>query len=91
MTEVAISPYDQEHIDLVTSIRTGKPFNEAENTAKSCLAAIMGRISAYTGKEVTWDEMMKSDLQLGPKEFALGPVKIDITVPVPGSAPAAGE
>ncbi len=35
------------------SIRPGKPFNELENTAISTMTAIMGRISAYTGKETT--------------------------------------
>lgn len=84
---VKISPYVQEHIDLVTSIRTNKPINEAEATAKSCLTAIMGRISAYTGKEVTWEEMMQSDLKLGPEEIKMGPVDMKVTIPVPGSAP----
>ena len=86
MTNVKISPYDQEHIDLVTAIRTGKPINEAEKTAISTLTAIMGRISSYTGKLVTWDEMMNSDLKLGPKVFAFGPVDVPKTVPVPGEA-----
>jgi len=79
-------PYVQEHIDLVTSIRTGKPFNELENTAISTMTGIMGRISAYTGKETTWDEMMNSDLKLGPKVFALGPVDVPKDVPIAGEA-----
>lgn len=87
MREPGISPYDQEHIDLVTAIRSETPINEAEATAKSCLAAIMGRISAYTGQEVTWDEMMKSELTLGPKELKLGKVDMKFEVPVPGTAP----
>jgi myo-inositol 2-dehydrogenase / D-chiro-inositol 1-dehydrogenase len=81
---VKINPYNQEHIDLVTAIRTGKPINEAEATAASTLTAIMGRISAYTGKLVTWDEMMNSDLKLGPKVFEFGPVDIPKAVAVPG-------
>jgi len=85
-TEVKISPYVQEHIDLVTSIRNGKPFNEAENTAMSTLVAIMGRISAYTGKEVTMDEVMNSDLKLGPKVFTFGPVDVPKEVPIAGEA-----
>jgi len=85
-TEVKISPYQQEHIDLVTSIRNSKPFNEAENTAMSTLVAIMGRISAYTGKLVTMDEMMNSEIKLGPKVFAFGPVDVSKAVPVPGDA-----
>ena len=79
-------PYVQEHIDMITAIRTGKPFNELENTAISTMTAIMGRISAYTGKETTWDEMMNSDLKLGPKVFAFGPVDVPKDVPVAGEA-----
>lgn len=89
MKNVKISPYDQEHIDMVTAIRNEQPINVAEATAKSTLAGIMGRISAYTGKEVTWDEMMASELKLGPDELRMG--KYDMSqwpVPVPGSAPA---
>jgi predicted dehydrogenase len=82
---VSVSPYDQEHIDLVTAIRTGQYVNEAEFTAKSCLAAIMGRISAYSGREVTWEEMMSSDLKLGPSELVLGPADMKAMIPVPGS------
>jgi hypothetical protein len=85
MTEdLAISPYDQEHIDFVTSIRNRKPLNEAEFVAFSTMAGIMGRVSAYTGKLVTWDEMMNSELKLGPKVYEMGPVDVPKTVPVPG-------
>jgi len=45
----------------------------------------MGRISAYTGKEVTWDEMMSSDLQLGVSQLVMGPVDMKAVIPVPGS------
>ncbi len=83
---VSVDPYVQEHIDLVTAIRTGKPFNELENTAISTMVAIMGRISAYTGKETTYEEMMNSDLKLGPKVFEFGPVDIPKEVPVAGLA-----
>jgi myo-inositol 2-dehydrogenase / D-chiro-inositol 1-dehydrogenase len=83
---VSVDPYVQEHIDLVTAIRTGKPINEAENTAISTMVGIMGRISAYTGKETTWEEMMNSDLKLGPKVFEFGPVEIGKAVPIAGLA-----
>ena len=82
-------PYVQEHIDLVNAIRTGMQIVEAEETAKSVLTAIMGREAAYTGKKVTWEEMMGSGLKLGPKgEIKMGPVDMDKSVPVAGSAPA---
>src|SRR5512133_1025752 len=77
-------PYVQEHIDLVTAIRNNQPINEAENTAISTMVAIMGRISAYTGKETTYEEMMNSDLKIGPKVFEFGPVDIPKEVPIAG-------
>ena len=81
------APHDQEHIDLVTAIRTGNQVVQAEETARSTLAAIMGRIAAYTGKTVTWDEMMTSDMKLGPEIIEMGPVDMELVIPVPGSAP----
>jgi len=58
---------------------------EAEQTAISCMAGIMGRESAYTGKRVLWDEITASDMSLMPEKLALG--KMDMSkykVPVPG-------
>lgn len=78
------SAFDQEHVDLVTAIRNNEPYNKAEAAATTTMTAIMGRISAYTGKEVTWEEMMNSNLKLGPAELAFGPVDIQATIPVPG-------
>jgi|SRR5690554_2834326 myo-inositol 2-dehydrogenase/D-chiro-inositol 1-dehydrogenase len=82
------SPYVQEHINLVTCIRQNIPFNEAEQTAISNMVAIMGRVSAYTGKEVTYDEMMNSDLKLGPDVYVMGDIGYiqNAKVPVPGDA-----
>ena len=88
ISRLQTNPFDQEHIDLVTAIRTEKPINEAFQIAESTLTGIMGRISAYTGKEVTWEEMMNSDLYLGPKTYAIGPVDIPKVVPKPGKNPA---
>jgi myo-inositol 2-dehydrogenase/D-chiro-inositol 1-dehydrogenase len=83
---VKVSSSVQEHIELVTAIRTDKPFNELENTANSTLTAIMGRVSAYTGKDTTWEEMMNSDMKMGPKVFVMGPVDVPKEVPIPGEA-----
>jgi myo-inositol 2-dehydrogenase / D-chiro-inositol 1-dehydrogenase len=81
-------PYVQEHINLVTGIRTGNIVNDAEAQVNSTLITIMGRMSAYTGKDVTWEEVMNSDLYLGPKTYAFGPVTgIPETVPVIGAEP----
>jgi predicted dehydrogenase len=79
------SPYVQEHTDLVTAIRNDTPINEAHDTAVSNMVAIMGRTSAYTGAETTWQEMMGSDMVLGPTEYEMGPCEeVNNTVPVPG-------
>ena len=83
--QVAVNPYIEEHIHLVTAIRTNTPVVEAERTAVSTLTAIMGRTAAYTGQKVTWEEMMNSTMRLGPKVYELGPVDMEFPVPVPGS------
>lgn len=83
--DVAVSPYVQEHIDMITNIRRNDTLVEAVEAAESTLTAIMGRISAYTGKEITWEEMMNSTLKLGPEEYAWGDVNIEKSVPVPGT------
>jgi predicted dehydrogenase len=78
-------PYVQEHVNLVTAIRNGKTISDAEAQVNSTLITIMGRISAYTGKDVTWEEMLNSSLSLGPKTYVMGPVpNIPETVPVIG-------
>lgn len=81
---VSITAFDQEMINFVTAIRNNKPINQANNLATSTLVAIMGRESAYTGQDVTWDEMMNSNLRLGPEEYSMGPVDIKPVLPVPG-------
>ncbi len=79
-------PMIQEHVDLVNSIRgTGPYLNTGIATAESTMTAIMGRMAAYTGKELTWDEAINADLSLVPddldwdKPYPVGPI------PVPGT------
>ena len=76
-------PYVQEHTDLITSIREGKPLNEARQIAESSLTAIMGRMSAYTGQEVTWEQAMNSQENLMPEKLEFGPFPV-APVAVPG-------
>ena len=84
-----ISSFDQEMINLVAAIRTNKPLNMAYDLAASTLTGIMGRESAHTGREVTWDDMMNSGMRLGPREYVMGPVDIKPEPPVPGTPPGA--
>ncbi|MBE0653115.1 MAG: gfo/Idh/MocA family oxidoreductase, partial [Bacteroidales bacterium] len=85
------NPYDQEHIHLVESIRLNKKINQAQDLANSTLVGIMGREAAYTGKSITWDEMMASELRYGPTEYAMGPLPDykEGEAPVPGRDPGA--
>ena len=81
-------PFVQEHINLVAGIRTGNVVNDAEAQVMSTLVTIMGRESAYTGKDVTWEELMNSDMRLGPATYEFGPVEgIPETIPVIGNEP----
>ncbi len=49
------------------SIRSGNFVNEARQGAESTLTGILGRIAAYNEKEVTWTEMMASNLAIDPR------------------------
>jgi myo-inositol 2-dehydrogenase / D-chiro-inositol 1-dehydrogenase len=51
--------------------------------AESTLTAIMGREAAYTGQEVTWDEMLNAEQDLLPPQVAFGPLEVP-AVPMPG-------
>jgi len=80
------NPYVQEHIDLQKSIKEGKgELNEAQNVAYSTMTAILARTSCYTGKEVSWDDLIKSNERLGPTKYEFGPLEIP-PVARPGSA-----
>jgi predicted dehydrogenase len=79
-------PYVQEHIDLVAAIRKGKPYNELRAATQSNLAAIMGRMAAYTGKRVTWDQALNSRESLYPSgDLKFGKMEV-AKVAIPGTA-----
>lgn len=78
-------PYTLEHVNWINTIRAGKSIDQASETAVSNMAAIMGRESAYTGEETTWETMTASALDYMPADLNLG--KMDMkpfVVPVPG-------
>ncbi len=81
------NPYVQEHTDLIASIRAGKPLNEGRQVAESTMCAIMGRMSAYTGRAISWDWAMNaSQLDLTPKAMVFGPNPVDPPA-IPGTTP----
>ncbi|MFN7992906.1 MAG: Gfo/Idh/MocA family oxidoreductase [Bryobacteraceae bacterium] len=80
-----INPYVQEHINLVRSIRGDGPYvNESLPVAESTLTAIMARESAYSGQEITWEQIMNSQLDLMPKSFGYDEKMEPAPLPVPG-------
>src|SRR5512139_2220689 len=79
------NPYVLEHVDLIASIRSGKPLNEGRQVAESTMCAIIGRMSAYTGRAISWEWAMNtSKLDLSPAKYEFGPNPVD-PVAVPGS------
>ncbi|HOW65493.1 MAG TPA: Gfo/Idh/MocA family oxidoreductase [Candidatus Paceibacterota bacterium] len=78
-----INPYEQEHVDLIKSIREGKPLNEAQQAAESTLTAIMGRESAYSGQIIDWDSALESTMDLSPAKYEFGALPAPV-VPIPG-------
>lgn len=79
------NPYVREHMALVNSIRGDGPYiNHAMTVAESTMTCIMAREAAYSGREITWEMMMSSPLDLQPKTFGYD-VKMDVPpLPVPG-------
>jgi len=61
------SPYVEEHKALFGAIRKGEVISSGYHMARSTLVTIMGQLSCYTGKAVTWDEVTKSDFAYPPK------------------------
>jgi len=61
------NPYVGEHREFLKSIRDGAPINCGEYMARSTLVCVMGQLSCYSGKEVTWDQVVQSDYYLPPK------------------------
>jgi len=86
-------PYLDEQKALIDSVRTGKPVNSGYHMAKSTMSTVLGQMSCYSGKPLTWDEVYKSDFQFGPAPDQASfdtppPVKPDATgnypLPMPG-------
>lgn len=71
-------PYQVEHDELYRHIREDKPINNAYYGAKSSFTSVFGRLATYSGKEIKWEDAVKSDFSIMPKNFAFdaeAPVK----------------
>lgn len=79
--------YQNEHNELFAGIRSGKHINDGEWMTSSTLLGIMGRMAAYTGKEITWEQAMNSQEKLVPDQLDW---KMKLEIPPmarPGSTP----
>ncbi|MEZ5354147.1 MAG: Gfo/Idh/MocA family oxidoreductase [Bryobacteraceae bacterium] len=79
------NPYVAEHRAMIDSIRGDGPYvNHAMKVAESTMTCIMARESAYSGHEVTWDQMMESKLDRTPASFGYNEKMPMPPLPVPG-------
>jgi myo-inositol 2-dehydrogenase / D-chiro-inositol 1-dehydrogenase len=58
--------YQTEQDEFFTSIRKGKPMNDGEWMARSTMLAVWGRMVAYSGQTISWEEAFNADQVLGP-------------------------
>ena len=61
----------QEHIDLLNSIRAGKPLNELKNVTDSTFTAILGRNASYACRTLKWDDALAASEDTMPKDLTL--------------------
>ena len=79
-------PYTLEHVNWIEHIRSGKPFNQAVETAQSSLAGTMGRQAAYTGQTIAWADFSGDPMNLLPADLKLENRDMSqYKVPVPGT------
>jgi myo-inositol 2-dehydrogenase / D-chiro-inositol 1-dehydrogenase len=76
--------YQKEHDELFKSLRAGGVINNGKRMATSTLLAMMGRMAAYTGQQVTWEQALNSQLKLVPDKLDWNG-KLDVMpIAVPG-------
>jgi myo-inositol 2-dehydrogenase / D-chiro-inositol 1-dehydrogenase len=88
-------PYQTEHDMLHKAIREGTPLNNAYYGNQSSMVASFGRMAVYGGKNIKWDDAVKSDFTEFPDKLSWdAPTKVNpdangqYPVPVPGETVA---
>lgn len=71
--------YQTEHDLLFDAIRRNIPYNETERSASAAMTGILGRMAAESGKMITWEEALASNLELAP---GLDQMTMDSKAPV---------
>ncbi len=72
------SPYVQQHLEFIESIRAGKPFQRAKILADSTMAAVLGQLAVYCGQRLKWEDAFKSKFAFPPQ----GEIRMDMEPPV---------
>ena len=72
------NPYVLEHGRLYKSIKANEGYNEGVQVAESTMTAIMARMSAYSGEEITWEQAINSNVALMPSDLTM-----DTPIPIP--------
>jgi myo-inositol 2-dehydrogenase/D-chiro-inositol 1-dehydrogenase len=60
------NPYDAEQKALIDAVRSGKPINSGYHMAKSTMVTVLGQLTCYSGKAITFEEAAGSNFQFGP-------------------------
>jgi len=76
--------YQTEHNELFASIRAGKVLNDGDWMTQSTMMALLGRMAAYTGKSITWEEAMNSQENLFPAKLDWKEPLAVPPIPMPG-------
>jgi myo-inositol 2-dehydrogenase / D-chiro-inositol 1-dehydrogenase len=71
--------HDLEQKALLAAIRSGNPINCGDYMARSTLVSVMGQLACYSGKEMTWEQMQKSNFVFTP---TVEEVRLDMAPPV---------
>ena len=79
-----IDMYQAEHNEMFAALRNGTPINNAEQAATTTLLALMGRMAAYTGETITWDQAMNSQESLVPAALSWDETPPQTPVAIPG-------
>lgn len=78
--------YQSEHDALFAAVRSGRPINDGVQMTDSTMMAILGRMAAYTGQTITWDQALASEETGTLDHYAWGPAP-QCTVALPGKTP----
>jgi predicted dehydrogenase len=85
VAEEGVGAYVQEHIDLLNSIRAGKPLNELQSVTEATFTAILGRNASYACKTLKWTDALNANEDLMPKNLTMASSLKVNAAPTPGA------